>query len=243
MLRYVSKFLLDIMPPVAATVIGAWIVTHYINPRTDAVHPQTEASATKESAPKQLLSGASGMSPRNVEEVAVKPVADEAAEAKKAVREKPVVAARPAAPRTEARVEEKRDTREATDLARAALDRLKSQPAETSHAVQASGQPVSAPIAAPVLASTPMGVTSPAPAAAAPIPVAAPALPPPVVIVPSREVAIQPLFNDPARPTPPADIPVRSADASFQAPAAEGRSLIGGIASAAKSLVDVVIPR
>lgn len=236
LMRYLSKFLLDILPPVFATVVGAWIVTHYVNPRSDAAQPKTEASATK--AP---LSGASGMSPRNVEQVAVKPVIDETAEAKRAIREKPVAVKQAvAAPRTD----EKRETpRDATDLARAALDRLRNQaPPEAPHASQAMIQPVSAP-ATPAAIAAPAPVATPAPAIAASAP---PALPPPIVIAPQRELAVQqpsPSLFDPGRPTPPADIPVRSADASMQPEAHEGRSLIGGVVSAARSLVDVVIPR
>lgn len=252
MLRYLSKFLLDIAPPVAATVIGAFIVTHYINPRTDtAAPPKTEAAEV--AAPKQPLSGANGMAPRSVEHVAVKPIAGEAAEVKKQekpVQEKPTVKQAVAAPRAEEkpRVEDRREpARDAADLARAALERLRSQtPAEarsqtpseppSPRPVQATVQTVSAPAAAPVAApASPPAAAAAATAAVTPSPAA---LPPPIVIAPPREAAQPSLFGEPSRLTPPGEIPVRSADA-----APEGRSLIGGIASAAKSIVDVVVPR
>jgi hypothetical protein len=234
MLRYLSKFLLDIAPPVAATVIGAWIVTHYIAPKTDAA-AQPKAEAAEVSAPKQPLSGASGMAPRTVEQVTVKPVADEAAEAKKPAHEKPAVKQAVAAPRVE---DEREGARDATDLARAALDRLRSQtPPESPRSAQAAVQSVAAPAATPVVPASP-----PAVAATAVLTPSPAALPPSIVIAPQREaVAPSPMFGETARPTPPAEIPVRSADAS--AGSVDGRSLIGGIASAAKSLVDVVVPR
>lgn len=243
MLRYLTKFLLDIAPPVAATVIGAFIVTHYINPKDTAAQPKTEAAAPADTASRQPLNGANGMSPRNVEQVAVKPTADEAAETKKSEKPasaKPVVRQAVAAPRVEEKpsAEDRREpAREAADLARAALERLRNQaPAETSRPpAHAAAQPVPAP-ATPALvpASAP---ASPPAVAAAPAPAA---LPPPIVISPQRE-APSPLFGEPSRLTPPAEIPVRSADASTVP--GEGRSIIGGIASAAKSIVDVVVPR
>ncbi len=36
MLKYLTKFAVDIVPSVAATVIGAYIVNHYITARPDA---------------------------------------------------------------------------------------------------------------------------------------------------------------------------------------------------------------
>ncbi|MDB5549611.1 MAG: hypothetical protein JWP21_3058, partial [Tardiphaga sp.] len=34
MLKWLNKFVLDIMPSVAATIIGAYIVNHYIIPKS-----------------------------------------------------------------------------------------------------------------------------------------------------------------------------------------------------------------
>ena len=46
MLKYVSKFAMDILPSVAATIIGAYIVNHYITakPATDAPAAAVSAS-------------------------------------------------------------------------------------------------------------------------------------------------------------------------------------------------------
>jgi hypothetical protein len=47
MLKLVSKFAMDILPSVIATIIGAYIVNHYIRPGTDAYgRPTAAASAT-----------------------------------------------------------------------------------------------------------------------------------------------------------------------------------------------------
>jgi len=40
MLRYVSKFFLEILPSVVATVVGAYIVNHYISPKSPAEAPK-----------------------------------------------------------------------------------------------------------------------------------------------------------------------------------------------------------
>jgi hypothetical protein len=52
MLKYVSKFAMDILPSVAATIIGAYIVNHYIanKPGTDA----PVAAAASSAAPKKV---------------------------------------------------------------------------------------------------------------------------------------------------------------------------------------------
>ena len=39
MLKYVSKFAMDILPSVAATIIGAYIVNHYITAKPAADAP------------------------------------------------------------------------------------------------------------------------------------------------------------------------------------------------------------
>lgn len=49
MLKYVSKFAIDILPSVAATVIGAYIVTTWINPKP--AHDAAKASIASKAAP------------------------------------------------------------------------------------------------------------------------------------------------------------------------------------------------
>ena len=43
MLKYVSKFAMDILPSVAATIIGAYIVNHYIVTKPGADAPVAAA--------------------------------------------------------------------------------------------------------------------------------------------------------------------------------------------------------
>src|SRR5262249_6922506 len=138
--------------------------------------------------------------------------------------------------------DDKREARDAAEMARAALDRLRgSQPAHTAAAPQAPAPQPAPQITAAIPAAPPAPAVIPAaPAMAANgsatnAPSAAvPALPPPVMIIPQREE--RSVFGE--RMSPPADIPGGPAMAST-----EDRSLLGGIAGAAKSLVDVVIPR
>lgn len=265
MFGYLKKVFLDILPPVAATVIGAYIVTNYVAPKqSDA--PKTEAAAP---AAEKLVHGADGMAPRDVETVAVKPQG--AAKAKQASRDakdtrsqeakaqdtksqeakaqaakpqdtkrdeavkpaqaQPVqsepVQAQPVVAKAAAGVDEKRD---ATEMARAALDRLRGGQTSPAHTAAPQAQ---APVPQPAAQTAAVIPAAPATASAAPS-TAAPALPPPVVIVPQREE--RRVFGE--RMSPPAEIPGGPAMAS-----SEDRSLFGGITSAAKTLVDVVIPR
>src|ERR1700759_5651184 len=48
MLKYVSKFALDILPSVVATIIGAYIVNHYIATKPGADAPAVAAMAAVE---------------------------------------------------------------------------------------------------------------------------------------------------------------------------------------------------
>lgn len=286
MLKLLTKFL-DILPSVTATVLAAWIITHFINPK-GADEPKAPAKAeVTEAAPKAPLNGASGMSLRAVETVAVKPAAEDAVETKRPAREKAATALQPkdsskdsskdqakdqikpptreakavpvapvvsAPPRVDDRkVEESKvEERKATDLARAALDRLRQDTPEPARAAVA-------PVLAPVLGAPPSVLTAPAPAlAATPVPAATapvanavpPALPPPVVISAPRD--IQPVVErsapaDSSRPVPPAEIPARmegmAADPATSEREGDNPSLFGGLKSAAKSLVETVIPR
>lgn len=50
MLNYLKKFALDILPSVAATIIGAYIVNHYIATKPGAEAPV--AAAVSPAAPK-----------------------------------------------------------------------------------------------------------------------------------------------------------------------------------------------
>ena len=60
MLKYVSKFTVDILPSVVATVIGAYIVNHYIN-----VRPEAPAAAVSVPAAKAAAGASRKRSPRS----------------------------------------------------------------------------------------------------------------------------------------------------------------------------------
>jgi hypothetical protein len=262
MLKYLTKITMDILPSVVATIIGAYIVNHYIatKPATDA----PVAAAVAPAAPKKpdaavadvgnLPSAgirAKGISEKailektaaekpalaeKVEKPAEKPaVAEKSPESTEvetasispdsrrrpaASREKPAVrvipltaavqptAAPVAAPTVEAAItpEEHRD---ANDLARAAIERLRGSSEAAPRAPEAARVPDSAP-------RTTASVTPVAPTVVAP---AVRPLPPPIVVTtpPADSFGAAPTqpnpnpmtaqANDPRRPVPPADIP------------------------------------
>jgi hypothetical protein len=263
MLKYVSKFAMDILPSVVATIIGAYIVNHYIvtKPGADApvaaaVSPADPAKAGAPGNAKPAVASADvgnlpqrrvtakGISERAmiektaaerpaVVEKAIEKPAEKSAEMptetasipaetrryQPAPREKavaksvpaPAVAAAPmvAAPNSAAPVEAAtpaEERRDANELARAAIERLRGtgdgSPARPQEAARVPDAPRVA--AAPVVSAPPVRP-----------------LPPPIMVstpaagtlneVPASS-AIRPYaagtgIDDPGRPTPPADIP------------------------------------
>jgi hypothetical protein len=265
MLKYVSKLAMDILPSVVATIIGAYIVNHYITtkpaeaPAAAAVSPAVPARADTRTDGKSTASAnagnipqpgvkAKGISERGMLEqtaaerpaVAEKPVeksAERPAETasipvephhwQPAPREKavarsvavpatPTVAAVPVAPATAPVVEASapaEEHRDANELARAAIERLRGDAApRTQEAARIPDAPrvVLAPSAAAPMAAMP---------AASALPVRP--LPPPIMVstppaqpfdsttgsIPARPGYPAAGNDDPRRPTPPADIP------------------------------------
>jgi len=290
MLKYVSKFTMDILPSVVATIIGAYIVNHYIAtkpgpdaPVAAAVSPadpkkaEAKPSADLANLPepgvkakgiseKGLFEKTASERPSAVEKPVEKP-ADKPAEtaslptetrrhqpaprtfAKSAatpvtpavpVVAVPVVAAPNTAPPVEAAAaaDERRD---ANDLARAAIERLRGEsaprPQEAARAPEAprivSASPVR-PLPPPIMVSTPG---------------AEPFEPP------TGSSQIRPPYgsaarnDDPARPTPPADIPAATrpldlrAEAAEPAPRREHTTVAEDVLSAAKSVFHAVLPK
>jgi hypothetical protein len=280
MLKYVSKFTIDILPSVVATIIGAYIVNHYIVAKpADA----PVAAAVSTSDPKASESVAA------IPEAGVKAKGiSEKAMLEKAATEKPVVADKPAetaslpadarrhqpAPRekavakavqtpaptavqtlapvaapvapapVEATVapEEKRD---ANDLAREAIERLRNSN-EAPPRVQETVR-------------IPEALRADVPHVAMATPVQP--LPPPIMVSTPRSEASNPAtgslpmkppygsaqIDDPRRPTPPADIPSSSpvdlrAEAALPPPR-EHTSVAEDVLSAAKSVFHAVLPR
>jgi hypothetical protein len=295
MLKIASKFAMDIFPSVIATIIGAYIVNHYIvskpaeAPTASVMSPATpkKADLKSDSRPAQKSADlnnapepgvrAKGISEKsvidksNIDRAAVeKPVdkpADKAADKpaetasippdtrrhpvnlrEKAVAKttpaqpivpvvEPVVAAPNTAPAVEAAIAPDRD---ANDLARAAIERLRATP-DGSRGSESSVR----------LPEPPHVVAAPA-APMAPAPSLQPLPPPILVSTPSVESApARPSSagrgDDPRRPTPPADIPDPRpldlrADAVPDQPPREHTNVAEDVLSAAKSMFHSVLP-
>jgi hypothetical protein len=272
MVKYLSKFVLEVLPSIVATVVGAYIVAHYINPRPEA--PKAAMVATAPAGEAKDATEATGT------------VGDKAADAKdaevKATDAKPADTAKAdtakadaAKPRSAAKSDEKKN---AIELARAAIERLRGSttdtpaapqpvrapaaPVETARtddsarvAVQAPPATPRAPVATPVVSTTGL---APQPAQPAPVTAAAlPALPPPVVVAspygrhsvgPEAPTSIVPT-DQPAdqanadRPTPPADIPFqRGYDLQAQAAPVEHVSIADHVLSTTKSFFRALTP-
>jgi hypothetical protein len=282
MLKYVSKFALDILPSVVATIIGAYIVNHYIVARP-ADAPVAAAVSTSDPAkadPKASQSVATlpeaGVKAKGISERAIlektatekpavvdqpadtaslpaeprrhQPVLREKAVAKAVQTPAPAAAAAPTTPTppVEATVAPE-DKRDANDLARAAIERLRGTN-EASPRVQEAVRIPEARQApeAPHVASAP--AVQPLPP---PIMVSAPnseAVNPATGSVPMKPPYAAARTDDPRRPTPPADIPSSAPPVDLRAEAAlppprEHTSVADDVLSAAKSVFHAVLPR
>ena len=264
--KYVSKFTIDILPSVLATIIGAYIVNHYIvaKPTEAPVAAAVSASDPAKADPKASEAVAAipeagvkakGISERGMLEKTAteKPTTvDRPAEtANLPVRHQPLLREKavakavqtpaPAIPPVEAAApEEKRD---ANDLARAAIERLRGTNDASPHVQEAVRVPEARQTPeAPHVASAP----------------AVQPLPPPIMVsAPSTEMSnpapAKPPYttariDDPRRPTPPADIPSSSPPVDLRAEAAlpaprEHTSVADDVLSAAKSVFHAVLPR
>ena len=290
MLSYVKKFAMDILPSVAATIIGAYIVNHYIVAKPEApaaaaisavADPKADSKAAVKPAEKPTVISslpeagvkAKGMSERTLIErsasekatVTEKP-AEKSADLKAAdapadtasipadtrhhpVAPKAVAKLTPAPAEAAVAPEESRD---ANDLARAAIERLRKE-----QRPQEASRPQDAPRATDVarLPETPRAVV---------VPVIRP-LPPPIMVSnPSSETVDQSSqprapyatdaheTRDPNRMTPPADIPVPvvvvppldlRAEAFEPPPAKQHTSVADDMLSSVKSVFHAVLPK
>lgn len=299
-----TKYFLEVVPSIVATVVGAYIVTHYINARSEAEKPKAAVSApagaSKDAAPQTLkadesvkespkaeaarlkaekLAAEKAFAERAAadrvenakraaeklaaekaaieklaaekaasEKAASEKVASEKAAAEKRERERTVAKAPPAAsPSSEANATPERD---ANDLARAAIERLrKSSPSveqprapepvrvEEAAKPQQERAKVNSVVYAP--AATPQPPIQPLPPAVN----VAPAPPEVVVTAPPPAPFPKPVDDargdDSARLSPPADIPPRSLDLRARE---QDRSVAEGVVSAARSVFQAVIP-
>jgi len=272
--KYISKFTIDILPSVLATIIGAYIVNHYIvarpadAPAAAAVSTSDPAKADSRASESVAAIPEAGVKAKGISERAIlektateKPAAvDRPADTaggpaeprrhQPMLREKAVAKAvqtpTPATPPVEAPVapEEKRD---ANDLARAAIERLRGTNDASPRVQEAARIPETRQVP-----ETPHVAAAPA----------VQPLPPPIMVsAPNTEavnpatgsVPVKPPYgtartDDPRRPTPPADIPSSSPPVELRAEAAlpaprERMSVAEDVLSAAKSVFHAVLPR
>ena len=291
MLKYLTKFALDVLPSVVATILGAYIVNHYINTKSDSdapaaamvapanpnakkgggkpvetakiPEPGIKAKGISERAmiEKSVSEGLAVVKPAEAKPTEAKPTETKPAEVKsteikptevKPVEEKPVEAksvepksvepkptetanASSEARRAGAPREERRD---ANDLARAAIERLRNSTANvsesgarTQEAPRAVGTSPIRPLPPPITVSTP-----PADAYNAP-----PSANPPYT------ASIR--NDDPNRPTPPAEIPspppldLRAAANEAASARDRAKAVAEDMLSAAKSVFHTVLPQ
>jgi len=234
MLKYVSKFVLEVMPSVVATVIGAYIVSHYVNPKS-AEPPSTVAAAQDPAVEAKDITASTGSS----DTVSAVDIKAKAADAKPVettpIKDKPQDAkagtAEAASPQSVAKPapQEKKD---ANALAREAIDRLRGSavdpdpapvvrsPVEvvrTTPPARAVVQPAVSLSVNPPLAPPPRGQLSTANASPPPLP------PPVIVAAPNRRyLGTDPAAaNGPDSSLVPADQPVVAASGERPIPPAE----------------------
>jgi hypothetical protein len=284
MLKYLTKFALDVLPSVVATILGAYIVNHYINTKSDADAPaaavvspadpkaqKNDAKAletaripepgvkAKGISERAMIEKSASEGPAEVKPVESKPAENKSPEVKPAEaasapaeprrapappREKavakvtpaPVASPVPASVETAATPEERRD---ANDLARAAIERLRGATANVQDANRQPDQPRGQD------ASRTVGVSPVRP------------LPPPVIVAaPSAEGnAGSPPYtasirnDDPNRPTPPAEIPtpppldLRAAANEAASAKERAKAVADDMLAAAKSMFHTVLPQ
>jgi hypothetical protein len=253
MLKYISKFAMDILPSLAATVLGAYIVNHYIvaKPGADVPAAAVSSASPKKADPKldqkpsqSAAVPQTGVSDKNAENnVTDKPLIEKSSVETPALKsvDKPsetasfvvdtrrhpvprdktaaktvaaplspataVVATPNSAPAVEAAIGPD-DHRDANDLARAAIERLRGSGESSPRAAETARIPdVPHVVAAAPAASVPPVAASPVRPLPPPIVVATPASEPP-----GSAQGLPPYYPatagfDPNRPTPPADIP------------------------------------
>lgn len=240
-----TKYFLEVVPSIVATVVGAYIVTHYVNARPEADKPKPAVAAPAETAKdagKDAGRKAVRAEPEKPAAAAPEKPASEKAEKQDAAgerRHQPAAkaAAKPVAPPAEAGAQPD-ERRDANDLARAAIERLRAtepRPAE-SRAPEAARAPEPA---KPIDASAERGkinnaVYAPATPSAPPLPPAVAVMPPPV------DAVVQAKPDTASRLTPPAEIPSRPLDLRARH---DGGSVAEEVVSAAKSMLQAVVPR
>ena len=286
MLKYFTKFAMEIVPSVIATILGAYIVNHYITakPATDPASVSSteskkvevkadaktdiKADSRAEAKPAEAMTDVTnlpepGVRAKGIAEKAIsgKPaesVSEKPAEAAVApeirriplTREKTVAKTAPAAVpapavvasppiETAAIPEEHRD---AAELARAAIERLRAASGGNGNDVSRAQESARA-IEPPRASEAPRSVVAVPPAIRPlppPITVAVPGAGSPVAVNPPYTGSVR--IDDPLRPTPPADIPTAPPSRPLDLHA-DGKTVAEDMLSAAKSMFHAVLPK
>ena len=142
--KFLSKYILEVIPSIVATVIGAYIVTHYINAKSEADKPKAAiaapANTAKDAGSDETAKAVEAPAPKAAKaELVAKPtetvsVPAESRRHQPMLREKTM--AKPAVSPSAEGVKETakevvkepakaEDTRDANEIARAAIERLR----------------------------------------------------------------------------------------------------------------------
>lgn len=267
MLSYLSKFVLQMLPTITATVVGAYIVSTWINPKAPAtgavrtaVWPSNKLAegSPKPAEPAVAVEATDRASASDAaEKVRVIPIVKEAEGAAERPVASPAVATVP--PATPAQVQEHRN---AAELARLAIQRLRGEADAGTAPHEPAARPATAVLRTqprPSLASMPQ-----APASAVSVPAAtnaalvteAPPLPPAITITtPAPPPALDKAAADTqelaaGRLVPPREVPAVRDPLSLQASslrasrgASENPSLADDVVSATKSFFRAITPQ
>ena len=233
MLKYLKKFVLDILPSVVATIVGAYIVHHYVIP---AATPNTTAAAAVSSA--DSVPDAAGAEKPSflkgvADKVAIEKIVEKTSDAAPADVKKRNLThrAKPSArtPDQTASISEfpaAEERRDANDLARAAIERLRT--------------PADAPRAVPAMPALPPAITVATPSSEVFNAGTG------AIMTPARP-ALSARAADPTRPMPPETIPAPPPLElhSNIVTATAGRAVTAAddMMSAAKSVLHAVLPR
>ena len=257
MLGYLSKFVLQMLPTISATVIGAYIVSTWINPKTapapsrvaaqsqqaakptpapaepHVVAAPVEEKSTEAAEPAQPVKAASG-----ADTIRIIPIVKERAPAAGALASAPTPVP---APEPGVAAERKEKEKDANELARAAIQRLRGG-AETARVAEEPAKPAAV---APRVQQVRAAPEQLLPAATV---VSAPPLPPAVTIAapryPQDDGAVRASPGQSDRLAPPAEIPAARAPLNLQAThrVADNPSLADDFLSATKSFFRAITP-
>jgi hypothetical protein len=252
MLGYLSKFVLQMLPTISATVIGAYIVTTWINPKTPPGPAKVAAQQAPKGAPHAaepdaaaVEAKAEALGTEATPEVKAPETARPGKTAQDPIRVIPIVkpADAPVAVESASVAEERKEIRGANELARAAIQRLRGG-LEAPRAAEDHPKSV-APVARAAQARPAVDAAQMVPATTM---TAAPPLPPAVTIAAPRypQADAVDAVAQPERLTPPGEIPTAerqplSLRASHRV--AENPSFADDVLSATKSFFRAITPQ